>query len=359
MRPQAKSIDAFAANPIRARILAREIERKILEVDPPGAGRYCRLHHVTRWIELNEDPTAYKGRDADEVAPSLRRPFSRWLGGTALPSSGTRMRIDGLFDEPLGSAWVERKLDSPEQTLLVALDLISKSSPPNRREVLLEADEVLTVVGSSFSKYIPGMIALDGAGHPRITSYSGIALHDEKKQKRSRKFRYSNKRLIAYPYIKERISPYNPISPLCAGLLYLVKPNNTFSHGDEIAFKMLCDFISGSIAAYLVMLHRNPAEFKGGGLVVNLYRLAFTFFLWPEGCNSKKEHVLLHEIFRNEFPEFKGENGELDNVFARLVALFQSFGDKAGLSNEEVIALMVPANPNNPKEVRSWWRDEL
>lgn len=349
MRAQAKSVEAFAANPIRARILAREIERSILNVCPPKEGRYCRLQHVTQFIDLNE---------VAEDNASLRRAYSRWLKGGALPSSGTRARIDEIFEEPLGSIWGERKLDSPEQTLLVALDIISKSSPPNTKEILMEADSILETAGKGFCSYIPKMVRLE---RPRTTSYQGLILNGKKIRKNKSVARYnsSGKRIAAYPYISERINFYNPISPLCAGLLYLVKPNSIFVHDDESAFKMLCDFLSGSIAAYIIMLHRNPEEFKNGGLVVNLYRLAFTFFLDTETSKSKKSKSLLHEVFYNEFPEFKGKDGELESIFVRLISLFKKFGEKAGMNIEELVRLIAPMNPDDPKAVCSWWREEF
>ncbi|WP_236074717.1 hypothetical protein [Teredinibacter purpureus] len=39
----------------------------------------------------------------------------------------TRKLIDGLLDEKLGSKWGGRGIEDPEQTLLVALDLISRN----------------------------------------------------------------------------------------------------------------------------------------------------------------------------------------------------------------------------------------
>lgn len=169
----------------------------------------------------------------------------------------------------------------------------------------------------------------------------------------------TGKRPFALPSIGDRISFYNPISPLCAGLLYLVKPNHTSTHDDDAAFKMLCDFLSGAIAGYIVMLHRNPNEFRLGGLLVNLYRLAFTFFLDTEKNKSKKSNILLNEVFYNEFPEFERKHGELESIFVRLTSLFQKFGEKAGMNIEELVRLIAPMNPNDPKAVCSWWREEF
>lgn len=141
--------------------------------------------------------------------------------------------------------------------------------------------------------------------------------------------------------------------------MYLIKLNNKTVLPDDLAQALLLDFISGVIAAYIVMLHRNPTEFQTGGLVVNLYRLVFFFFLESEKSKSKKSNYLLHEIFYNEFPECKVKDDELESVFVRLVALFQTIGDKAGLSTEEFVALITPVDPNSSEDVRSWWREEL
>lgn len=352
MRAQAKSVEAFAANPIRARILAREIERHIIKACPPPAGKYCRLQHVTCWIELNENPFLYKNGDADEV-PSLRRPFSRWLNGTALPSSATRIRLDGLFKEKLGSKWCERGIDDPEQTLLVALDLISRFNTPSDHETLSEAEAILAKVNAAVRDLIPKIPSLD---QPKFSSYrGGKALGSLAQRKPSRYANLAGKKVVAYPYITERISPYDTVSPLCAALMYLIKPNNKTALPDDLAQALLLDFISGVIAAYIVMLHRNPTEFQTGGLVVDLYRLVYRLFLCGDEQWDLKKSKLAKEVFYNRFSEFSIPVDDLNLSVARLIGLSRQFIGKAGLSSAEFNELVNPVDPDMCVDVLLWW----
>ena len=352
MRAQAKSVEAFAANPIRARILAREIERHIIKVCPPPKGKYCRLQHVTCWIELNENPFFYKNGDTDEV-PSLRRPFSRWLNGTALPSSATRARLDGLFKEKLGSKWCGRGIDDPEQTLLVALDLISRSNTPSDIETLTEAEAILAKVNVAVRDLIPKIPSLD---RPKFSSYSGGKALGSLAQRKSNRYAHlAGKRVVAYPYITERITPYDTVSPLFAALMYLIKPNNKTVLPDDLAQALLMDFISGVIAAYIVMLHRNPTEFQTGGLVVDLCRLVYGFFLFGGNSENLKNSELAKEIFYNRFPDFSCEGDELSLRFDYLVSLFGDFIDKAGVAFIGFAKVIKPVDPDSQNEVILWW----
>lgn len=352
MRAQAKSVEAFAANPIRARILAREVERHIIKACPPPAGKYCRLQHVTCFIELNENPFLYKNGHADEV-PSLRRPYSRWLNGTALPSSATRARLDGLFKEKLGSKWCERGIDNPEQTLLVALDLISRSNMPSDHETLTEAEAILAKVNAAVRDLIPKIPRLD---RPKFSSYrGGKALCSPAQRKPNRYAHLAGKRVVSYPYIADRISPYDTVSPLCAVLMYLIKPNNKTVLPDDLAQALLMDFISGVIAAYIVMLHRNPTEFQTGGLVVDLYRLVHRLFLCAETDTNIDGDRLLEEVLFNHFSEVAVDTDQLCTWIARIVSLFHLFAEKAGLAPEDLISLVDPVNPNSEIIIKNWW----
>tara|TARA_A100001391_G_scaffold159227_1_gene117764 strand:- start:14915 stop:15967 length:1053 start_codon:yes stop_codon:yes gene_type:complete len=346
MREQAKSVSAFAANPLRARLLIRELERKCLEVKPADSGeKFDRYEHINRFTACQKDPK--KRFDLP------RRPFFRWRSGEALPNLTTRRLIDGLFDVDLGSKWGGRSINGPEQTLLVALDLISRSNAPNNQETLAEAEEILAVVNSAVCELIPRIPNLE---RPKFTSYrGGKALISSVNRKPSRYAEWSKKRPVAYPFIAELINPYDSISPLCAALMYLVKPNNQTYLPDGLAQALLLDFISGVIAAYIVMLHRNPAEFQTGGLVVDLYRLVYRLFLKPSRGDDATAESLVGEIFYNHFPEFTIDSGEQKMSLDRLVELFSDYTGKAGLSSTEFMEFVSPIDPDRRSEVTKWW----
>jgi hypothetical protein len=144
MREQAKSVSAFAANPLRARMLIRELERKCLDVAPADSGeKFDRYEHINRFTACHKD-----SRKRFDLP---RRPFFRWRNGEALPNLTTRRLIDGLFEEKLGSKWGGRGIEDPEQTLLVALDLISRNNTPNTQETLTEAEEILATVNPRYA----------------------------------------------------------------------------------------------------------------------------------------------------------------------------------------------------------------
>ncbi|MEC8811199.1 MAG: hypothetical protein VXY23_07810 [Pseudomonadota bacterium] len=350
MREQAKSVSAFAANPLRARILIRELERKCLEIKPADSGeKFDRYEHINRFTACQ--------KDAKKRFDLPRRPFFRWRNGEALPNLTTRRLIDGLFDEDLGSKWGGRSINGPEQALLIALDLISGSNAPNNQETLAEAEAILAVVNAAVCELIPRTPNLE---RPKFTSYrGGKALTSSVNRKPSRYAEWSKKRPVAYPFIAERINPYDSVSPLCAALMYLVKPNNQTYLPDGLAQALLLDFISGVIAAYIVMLHRNPAEFQTGGLVVDLYRLVHRIFLCGEADESMKGAELVREIFYNRFPEFPVEADELIDRLGRLTGLFRGFIEKSGLFSTEFIALIDPVNPDRSVEVLKWWSGSL
>lgn len=346
MREQAKSVSAFAANPLRARILIRELERKCLEVKPADSGeKFDRYEHINRFTACQKDPK--KRFDLP------RRPFFRWRNGEALPNLTTRRLIDGLFDEDLGSKWGGRGINDPEQALLVALDLISRHCSPNSQDVLAEAEAILAAVNPAVGELIPAIPNLERV---KFTSYiGGKALTPSTSKESSRYAEWSKERPIAYPFIAERINPYNFVSPLCAALMYLVKPNNVNYLPDDLAQALLLDFISGVIAAYIVMLHRNPSEFKTGGLVVDLYRLCHRFFLSGAVEVNPKDAELLSEIFYNYFPELSFETDELIGRFSRLIELFLGFVAKSGLSPSEYEVLIDPIIPDRTEDVGEWW----
>jgi hypothetical protein len=343
MREQAKSISAFAANPLRARMLVRELERKCLEVKPVDDGeRFDRFEHLNHFIERKQKTF---------VLP--RRPFFRWRNGEALPNLTTRKLIDGLFSEQIGSKWGGRGIDDPEQTFLVALDLISRSNVPNNHETLAEAEAILAKVSAAIRNLIPKIPNLD---KPKFSSYGGgKPLGSLAQRKTSRYANLVGKKVVAYPFIADRINPYDTISPLCAALMYLIKPNNKTTLPDDLAYALLLDLISGVIAAYIVMLHRNPTEFQMGGLIVDLYRLVHQLFLCKRTEKDLKSSELMREVVFSRFPEFSCERDELNLRCDYLVSLFGDFIGKAGMAFIDFAKVIKPVDPDSQNEVILWW----
>ena len=346
MREQAKSVSAFAANPLRARMLIRELERKCLDVAPADSGeKFDRYEHINRFTACHKD-----SRKRFDLP---RRPFFRWRNGEALPNLTTRRLIDGLFEEKLGSKWGGRGIEDPEQTLLVALDLISRNNTPNTQETLTEAEEILATVNSSICDLIPKIPNLD---KPKFTSYQGgKSLTKSADRKSMRYAKWSKSRPVAYPFITERINPYDAVSPLCAALMYLVKPNNKTQLNDSLAQALLLDVISGVIAAYIVMLHRNPTEFQTGGLVVDFYRLVDKLFLSPMVVDKAKEGSLIEEVFYNHFSEIKIGSEDLKQSLFRLVKLFDEFTAKSGLTSTEFMDVIDAVAPGRNSDISEWW----
>lgn len=335
MREQAKSVSAFAENPLRARILIGELERKCLEVKPAASGeKFDRYEHLNRFIACH--------RNSKKRFDLPQRPFFRWRKGEALPNLTNRRLIDGLFDVDLGSKLGVRSINGREQTLLVALDLISRSNSPNNQETLTEAEEILAVVNSAVCDLIPRTPNLE---RPKFTSYrGGKALTSSINRKSSRYAEWSKKRPVAYTFIAERINPYDSVSPLCAALMYLVKPNSQTHLPDDLARALLLDFISGVIAAYIVMLHWSPTEFQPGGLVVDLYRMVYRIFLsWVVGVN-KNGLELVSEVFYNYFSGFPTEAEEVTTRFNELTKQFLGFIETTGALPAEFLNLIDPVN---------------
>jgi len=347
MREQAKSVSAFAANPLRARMLIRELERKCLDVAPADSGeKFDRYEHINRFTACH--------KDSKKRFDLPRRPFFRWRNGEALPNLTTRRLIDGLFDEKLGSKWGGRGIEDPEQTLLVALDLISRNNTPNTQETLTEAEQILAIVNSSICDLIPKIPNLD---KPKFTSYQGgKSLTKSADRKSMRYAKWSNSRPVAYPFIAERINPYDAVSPLCAALMYLVKPNNKTQLNDGLAQALLLDVISGVIAAYIVMLHRNPTEFQTGGLVVDLYRFVFNLFLNFKDNSDAKVDSLVGEVFYNHIEELSINSDELKTSIDRLITLFAFYSGKSGIFITEFMAVADPVDPDRNKDVIKWWQ---
>ncbi|WP_331353041.1 hypothetical protein [Cellvibrio sp. UBA7671] len=343
MREQAKSISAFAANPLRARMLIRELERKCLEVKPVDDGeRFDRFEHLNHFIERHQKTF---------VLP--RRPFFRWRNGEALPNLTTRKLIDGLFSERIGSKWGGRGIDDPEQTLMVALDLISLSNAPNNHETLAEAEAILAKVNAAVRDLIPKIPNLD---KPKFSSYrGGKALGSLVQRKPSRYANLAGRRVVAYPYITDRISPYDTVSPLCAVLMYLIKPNNKTVLPADLAQTLLLDFISGVIAAYILMLHRNPTEFQTGGLVVDLYRLVYQLFLCGGTEWNVKKSELIKEVFYNRFSGLPVETEQLKSRIGLLESLFDNHMRKAGISSAELTKFVESIDPSSFNKVIKWW----
>lgn len=343
MREQAKSISAFAANPLRARMLVRELERKCLEVKPVDDGeRFDRFEHLNHFIERKQKTF---------VLP--RRPFFRWRNGEALPNLTTRKLIDGLFSEQIGSKWGGRGIDDPEQTFLVALDLISRSNVPSNHETLAEAEAILAKVNAAVRDLIP---KIPNLGKTKFSSYrGGKALGSLTQRKSSRYANLAGKRVVAYPCISDRINPYDTISPLCAALMYLIKPNNKTMLPDDLAHALLLDFISCVIAAYIVMLHRNPIEFQTGGLVVDLYRLVHGLFSSGDSDGKEKVINLGKEVFGNWFPEFNIQAEWLISSFGRFHEFLDNYAFRSGLSLEQLFFEIDPVDPNFSDLVIRWW----
>lgn len=346
MREQAKSVSAFAANPLRARILIRELERKCFNVAPVDNGeKFDRYEHINRFTACH--------KESKKRFDLPRRPFFRWRKGEALPNLTTRRLIDGLFEEKLGSKWGGRGIEDPEQTLLVALDLISRNNTPNTQETLTEADEILATVNSSICDLIPKIPNLD---KPKFTSYQGgKSLTKSADRKSMRYAKWSKSRLVAYPFIAERINSYDTVSPLCAALMYLVKPNNKTQLNDDLAQALLLDFISGVIAAYIVMLHRNPAEFQTGGLVVDLYRVVHELFFKFNGFDEVALSPLLGEFFNNHFASIPIEFDQFRAGCCKLSPVFSDYTYKFGLSLAEIAKLIDLSDPDKTEAIFEWW----
>ncbi len=349
MRAQGKGVSEFPANPLRARILAREFEWKCLEARPPlSEGKYNRHDHINKY--------ASTFKDAKKRFDVPRNPLFNWRKGKALPSSTTTDLMGGLFGEDLTGKWRSRGVDSPEQTFLCALDLISRNNQPNCSEVLKEADEILGAVSASICALIPRIPNLE---RPKHTSYSGgKRLVSSASGKTNRYSKCSQKRPVAFPFIADRINPYDAVSPLCAALMYLVKPNNKTRLSDELAQALLLDLISGVIAAYIIMLHRNSIEFQTGGLVVDLYRLVYGLFLnSKENGEATIDSRLVGEVFYNHLEELSISSDELRTSFDRLVTLFADYSGKSGLSTTEFMAVVDPVDPDRSIGVIKWWAE--
>ena len=138
--------------------------------------------------------------------------------------------------------------------------------------------------------------------------------------------------------------------------MYLVKPNNKTRLSDDLAQALLLDFISGVIAAYIVMLHRNPTEFHTGGLVVDLYWLVFKLFLNLKENSEATTDSLVSEVFYNHLAELSISSDELKASFDRLVTLFACYSGKSGLSTTEFMVIVDPVDPDRNKVVIKWWQ---
>lgn len=218
---------------------------------------------------------------------------------------------------------------------------------------IAEAEAILAKVNAAVRDLIPKIPSLD---QPKFSSYrGGKALGSLAHRKPSRYANLAGKRVVAYPYITERMNPYDTVSPLCAALMYLLKPNNKTVLPDDLAQALLLDFISGVIAAYIVMLHRNPTEFQTGGLVVDLYRLVYRIFLCGDAKWSVKKSELIKEVFYNRFSELFIEIEDLSFGVTRSIELFHRFVESAGLSSDEVFELVDPVDPDRCVDLVQWW----
>lgn len=103
------------------------------------------------------------------------------------------------------------------------------------------------------------------------------------------------------------------------------------------------------------MLHRNPAEFQTGGLVVDLYRLVHRLFLCGDEQWNLKKSKLVGEVFSNRFSEVSIPVDDLNLSVASLVGLFLRFIEKAGLSLAEFHGIADPVNPDICIDVLQWW----
>ena len=140
--------------------------------------------------------------------------------------------------------------------------------------------------------------------------------------------------------------------------MYLVKPNNKTRLSDELAQALLLDLISGVIAAYIIMLHRNSIEFQTGGLVVDLYRLVYGLFLnSKENGEATIDSRLVGEVFYNHLEELSISSDELRTSFDRLVTLFADYSGKSGLSTTEFMAVVDPVDPDRSIGVIKWWAE--
>jgi len=346
VREQGKGISAFPANPLRARFICRALETRCVEVKPPTTASFNTYEY------LNTFTSTHKSKRKRFDLP--RNPFFNWRSGKALPNKSTRMLFDNLFDgNYLGSKWGERCIDTREQTFLCALDLVSGEIRPNQERVLSEAEEILKSVASGFKDSIP---EIPNLSNMKYTRYTGTKIESSLPSGRTRYADVESKFPVAYNEITDRIEPYNVISNLCAGLMYLVKPNNLSKHDNEIALAILLEFISGVLAAYVHMLNINPIELQRGGPVVNLYRLVYSAFLSPMETKIEAIEQIVSEVFHNDFGGFyKGKEKEILSEVIRLQSLLEGFTQGAGLDRAPFMGIAESINPDAPGKVRDWW----
>jgi hypothetical protein len=115
------------------------------------------------------------------------------------------------------------------------------------------------------------------------------------------------------------------------------------------------DFISSVIAAYIVILHRNPAEFQTGGLVVDLYRFLHELFFRFNSFDEVASSPLLREFFNNHFASIPIELDQFRAGCCKLSRVFSDYTYKFGLSLVDMLKLIDLSDPDNAEAILEWW----
>lgn len=338
MKNQSKSIDKYAANEIRVRMFVRVFENKINLQKPPKSERYDRYAHIS---EASGDIFG-------------ERVFKNWLKGEKLPNATTCTNMDNAVGEDLSHTYIKRSCNSVIQTFFCALDLISqKATPFDKGQAVAEAEEILQNIYRSTSTLITTVPNLN---NPKMTSYQPLRTPSKKlAQPCQRVNDFSRPMPVAYPYIADRLNPYDLTSSFSALLLYAVKPNNLSKHSKDNRLMLVLDIISAAIAGYIVMLHRNPIELSTGGPAIDHYRLIYQHFLFPETTNEQPQS-LINEVFNNEYPEFKGwKNKKVKEAVLEFKEDYYKFISLAELSELEINKIIQPINPEKPIKISIWW----
>lgn len=334
MRSQVKSVDGFAANRIRARLMVSELERLVL-AESPATGRFERYEHLSRYIAASKN-------NSDFVLP--RRSFFKWKKGEALPNSSTRLSLDALFPkERVGSSYGDRHNNNVEQTLLCALDLISEHAILEKT-AHLEVQEIFCSIQSSWKSKIKSTIRLE---QPHLTNYAQLNIHFSQASlpSQERLHKISNTP-VAHQEITAQFDPYDTARHFDGLLMYLIKPRNAVDLDDKLIYLLVVDLISSAIASFILMLFLNPVELKNGGKMVERYRLIYSTLFCPK---AKKQSDF---YLNNYLPTLYAS--EAERLSEVLKKSFDKFLKKTNLTIENFNRIIAPLNPNNAEAVFRW-----
>lgn len=332
MRSQVKSVDGFAANPIRARLMISELERLVLE-ESPAKGRFERYEHLSKYIAASKN-------NSDFVLP--RRSFFKWKKGEALPNSSARSNLDKLFPrERVGSGYGDRHCQSVEQTLMCAMDLISEKETSDKSS-RYEALEILANIQGSWKNKIKNIVNL---GEPKITDYNRMKKPKYSSVRDTADIRLPNlpkKRVLLARHDTDAVfSTYDPTSYFDVLYLFLLNSKKKVKLDAEVRYYLCLDLISSAIACYVLMLYQNIDELYSGGKMVERYRMVYNYITGNKGSNYAYN--------------YHRESGADSELAGHIREVFHCFSAKVGLSSEELLGVTLPVDPNNPKSVEKWF----